>query len=90
MAVIVGSVAAFEVWWLAQPPIDQPSVQLDINTATIRELATLPGIDQSTADKVARERPYNRQDDLVTKNIVTRPTYDTIKDKIVVNRSGGE
>jgi len=87
IAVVAAAIGGFEVWWINQPPPSSPSAMLlDINTATVRELTTLSGIDQSIAEKIVTERPYNRTDNLVEKNIIPQATYDKIKDQIVAKQ----
>ena len=88
IAVVAAAIGGFEVWWINQPPPSSPSsTLLDINTATVRELTTLLlGIDQSTAEKIVTERPYNRTDDLVGKNIIPQATYDKIKDQVIAKQ----
>ncbi len=87
IAVVAAAVGGFEVWWINQPAFEQPPLRLDLNTATVGELTTLPGIDQTTAEKIVSERPYNRTDDLVKMNIITQVTYDQIKDQIVAKQN---
>jgi len=83
IAIVAAAVGGFEVWWIHQPPLSSTSsTLLDINTATVNELTTLSVIDQSTAEKIVTERPYNRTDVLVEKNIITQATYDKIKDQV--------
>jgi hypothetical protein len=87
IAVVAAAIGGFEVWWINQPPPSSPSFPLlDINTATVRELTTLLEIDQSTAEKIVTERPYDRTDDLVGKNIIPQAIYDKIKDQIVAKQ----
>lgn len=86
IALAVASVTAVNIWWFAQPTFEQPRSRLDINSATVSELATLPGIDLSTAERIVSERPYNGTDDLVQKNIITQSTYDKIKHQIVAKQ----
>src|SRR5215831_14393518 len=86
MALAVAAVGAINVWWFNQPTFEQPRSRLDLNTATVRELATLPGIDLSTAERIVSERPYTGTDDLVQKTIMTQATYDKIKDHLVAKQ----
>jgi competence protein ComEA len=59
---------------------------LDINTASKAELAALAGIGDAYSDKIIAGRPYTRKDQLVSKNIVPKATYDKIKDQIVAKQ----
>ena len=63
--------------------------KLDINTATADQLKALPGIDAATAQKIIAGRPYHGKNDLVSKNIITKTEYDTIKDQIIAHHVQG-
>jgi DNA uptake protein ComE-like DNA-binding protein len=63
--------------------------KLDINTATADQLKALPGIDAATAQKIIAERPYHGKNDLVSKNIITKTEYDSIKDQIIAHHVQG-
>ena len=56
---------------------------LDINSATEGQLKALPGIGDAYSAKIIAGRPYERKDQLVSKNIVPQATYDKIKDSII-------
>ncbi len=53
-----------------------------INTGTSSELEALPSIGAVTASKIISGRPYNDPYDLVSKKIISKTTYDKIKDLI--------
>jgi DNA uptake protein ComE-like DNA-binding protein len=59
---------------------------IDINSATSKELQTLPGIGEVTAKKIIDGRPYKGKDDLVKKKIVTATEYTKIKDKVIAKQ----
>lgn len=59
---------------------------LDINTATVEQLKTLPGIGDAYVEKIIKNRPYQRKDELVQKKVLPRATYEGIKYKIVAKQ----
>jgi competence protein ComEA len=59
---------------------------LDINTASKADLSALPGIGDALSDKIIAGRPYTRKNQLVSKNIFPKATYDKIKDQIVARQ----
>jgi DNA uptake protein ComE-like DNA-binding protein len=65
------------------------SSKLDINAATADQLKALPGIDAATAQKIIAGRPYHGKNDLVSKNIISKTEYDSIKDQIIAHRAQG-
>jgi competence protein ComEA len=56
---------------------------MDINSASINELKALPGIDEADAQKIVENRPYDKKDQLILKNIIPPATYKKIKDRII-------
>ena len=63
------------------------SSKLDINSATADQLKALPGIDAATAQKIIAGRPYHGKNDLVSKNIISKTEYDSIKEQIIAHRA---
>jgi competence protein ComEA len=56
--------------------------KININQATAEELETLPGIGKVTAQKIIKNRPYQTIDELLTKKVVGKSTFEKIKDLI--------
>ena len=59
---------------------------VDINSATAAELKMLPGVSDSDASKIIQGRPYTDKSQLLSKKVVTEPTYEKIKDHVVARQ----
>lgn len=71
---------------LDRPPRDRPDEGrlIDLNTASLDQLKTLPGVDDTTAKSIIEGRPYRTGADLVEKGILSEAAYDNIKDRVAV------
>lgn len=58
--------------------------QINVNTASIKELDALPGVGVVTAQKIIDGRPYGTIDDLLSKKVVNSRVFEKIKEKITV------
>lgn len=64
-----------------QDVIDGSSV-ININTASVDSLDSLPGVGVVTAQKIISLRPYSNINDLLNKKAVNKLTFNKIKDKV--------
>jgi DNA uptake protein ComE-like DNA-binding protein len=55
---------------------------VDLNSASQNELLELPGITGAQARKIIRARPYRDKQDLVSRGVLSRSSYEKIQDQI--------
>ena len=55
---------------------------IDINTATLKDLRSLPGIGPARAKKIVAGRPYRSVEDLKVRKVIPVKTYDRIRSHI--------
>ena len=59
---------------------------IDINTASQKELASLPGIGEARATAIVKNRPYKGKNELKDRKIVPESVYNGIQDKIIAKQ----
>jgi DNA uptake protein ComE-like DNA-binding protein len=64
--------------------LSTPDKPVNVNSASKTQLQTLPGIDEETAGRIIKGRPYHTTDEIGTKGVVSPDQVNAIKDKIVV------
>ena len=64
-------------------------MMININLGTFDQLKTRVGIGDTYATRIVEGRPYQRTDELVTKNVIPKMTYDKIKDQIITRSKEG-
>jgi DNA uptake protein ComE-like DNA-binding protein len=63
------------------------SATLDINTATVEQLAAAKGLDRSLAEAIVEGRPYKTTDDLVKHKILSDAQFALVKDTLAVKHN---
>lgn len=71
------------------PNAPAPADRVDINRASIDELARLPGMTRSWAGRVVRFRPYRTKVDLIDRGILPVEVYLRFKDAIIAHHVPG-
>jgi competence protein ComEA len=58
------------------------SPKIAINKAESEELQLLPGVGEATANKIINNRPYTKLEELISKKVVSKRTFENIKNLI--------
>ena len=64
--------------------LQTPDKPVNVNSASKVQLQTLPGVDEETADRIIKGRPYHTRDEIGTRGVVSPDEFAAIKDKIAV------
>ena len=64
--------------------LEAPDPAVNVNSASAEKLQTLPGVDEETARRIVKGRPYHTRDEVGTKGVVSPEEFNAIKDKIAV------
>jgi helix-hairpin-helix protein len=62
--------------------------RVDVNTATRGELARLPGLTDTDADRIIASRPYGDAKGLVRKGVLPEAKYEKIQDYVYASSKG--
>ena len=57
---------------------------VNLNTATAKELDALPSIGKARTKAIIAGRPYNAVDDLLTKKVLPKDSFEAVKAKVSV------
>jgi hypothetical protein len=58
---------------------------VELNTATRKRLASLPGLTDEDADRIIAHRPYGFRRDLVRKGVLSEAKFQKIRDDVYVD-----
>lgn len=69
-----------------EPSKTQPEARVDINHATVEDLAKVSGTTRVWTERVVRFRPYRAKNDLLDRGVVSIEVYERIRNWIVAHR----
>ena len=55
---------------------------VDLNSASKKDLAALPGVGPDYAQTIIDARPFSSKEDLLKKKVIPQATYDKIQDRV--------
>jgi competence protein ComEA len=58
---------------------------VDLNSASKKDLAALPGIGPDYAQSIIDARPFGSKQDLLKKKLIPQETYNKIQDRVTAN-----
>ncbi len=58
---------------------------VDLNSASKKDLAALPGIGPDYAQTIIDARPFNSKEDLLKKKVIPQATYEKIQNRVTAN-----
>lgn len=64
--------------------LEAPDAPVNVNSASKEQLQTLSGVDEETANRIIKGRPYHTRDEVGAKGVVSPEEFNAIKDKIAV------
>ncbi len=69
-------------------PVTAAKVRLvDINSAGVNELKTLPGVTEAVAQTIVAGRPFGSKAQLTTRGILSREIYEDIKTLVIAKQT---
>jgi DNA uptake protein ComE-like DNA-binding protein len=81
--IVSGSLKSIDQQTTASVKPTGPNV-IDLNSATVDQLTAIPGIGPTRAAEIVARRPYASIEDVVSKAVLPKVTFDLVKDRLTV------
>lgn len=65
-------------------PVKMEAQRLDINAATVEQLATVKGLNKTFAEAIVKGRPFKSVEELSTGNVLPAEVFAMVKDRLTV------
>jgi competence protein ComEA len=62
---------------------------VDINSATREQLVALPGIGETYADAIIKNRPYKSKTELVSRKVIPSAAYKKVRNMVIAKQAKG-
>lgn len=86
-ALLAVAIASIGLAFAQAPAKDSAKKEpMDINSASEKDLASLPGIGEARAKAIVKSRPYKGKNELADKKIIPQKAYDDVKDSIIAKQ----
>lgn len=69
---------------------EQRGDRVELNSASRRALADLPGLDMDDADRIIAGRPYKNKNALVRRKVLGEKKFDAIRDRVYVDHEAAD
>jgi competence protein ComEA len=69
---------------ISPPNLSDSNGLININTASLSQLDSLPGIGPVFGQKIIEQRPYSTVEELLSKGVLKQSVYNKIKDRISI------
>jgi DNA uptake protein ComE-like DNA-binding protein len=85
LAILVPGCSLFDKMTHKKTTSTQAS-KVDLNSATRKQLDSLPGLTKDDAEKIVKNRPYSKKRDLVDRGVLDEKKFNAIRDEVEVSR----
>jgi competence protein ComEA len=86
VVMVLGLLAGWPGWSATAKPEPRSARLVDVNHATVDQIASLPGVQEAVAIKIVKNRPYANKAQLSSKGVISAATYKRIRNRIIAKQ----